>query len=287
MDKTIGNPFSWFAQRLGAAGAHASATVGQLGGEATAREPTIRRITRADLMDALRRGAEDAAAFRADVVFVILLYPVLGVLLFALTLQGELLHILFPLASGFALLGPVAAVGLYEMSRRRERGEDTDWFSAFAVIRSPSFGAIFLLGLYLAAIFVVWLLTANLIYQETLGPEPPTALAPFLAAVFTTGAGWTMIGLGVAVGCVFAAVVLAISVVSFPMLLDRRVGVPRAVATSMKVTRENPRTVATWGLIVALGLVLGSLPFFVGLILVLPVLGHATWHLYRRAVRWD
>jgi uncharacterized membrane protein len=118
----------------------------------------------------------------------------------------------------------------------------------------------------------------------TLGPEPPASVAAFFSDVFTTGAGWTMIAVGVGVGFLFAVLVLAISVVSFPLLLDRDVGLPTAVITSVRAVAANPETMAIWGLIVAAGLVIGSIPFFLGLAIVLPVLGHATWHLYRRIV---
>ena len=140
------------------------------------------------------------------------------------------------------------------------------------------------LAVYLFAMFVLWILAAMLIYSVTLGPEPPVTFWRFALDVLTTGAGWTMIILGMGVGFVFAAIVLVISMVSFPMLIDRRAGVPVAVATSLQVARQSPVTVAKWGLIVAVLMALGSIPFFLGLIIVLPILGHATWHLYRAAV---
>ena len=99
-----------------------------------------------------------------------------------------------------------------------------------------------------------------------------------------TGAGWTMIIVGIGVGFLFALLVLAVSVVSFPLLLDRNVGIGTAVTTSIRVVATNPAVMALWGLIVAAGLVVGSLPLFVGLVVILPVLGHATWHLYRKVV---
>jgi uncharacterized membrane protein len=201
------------------------------------------------------------------------------------TARGGLLPLLFPVASGFALVGPFAALGLYEISRRRELYGDARWRSAFYVLASPAIGRICLMGGVLVALFLLWLAAALGIYDATLGPQPPASAGAFLSALFTTGAGWAMIGLGFAVGAVFAVIVLAISVVTFPMLLDRPVTLATAVRTSVYAVRRNPVVLGLWGFVVAAGLVLGSLPCFLGLIVVLPVLGHATWHLYRRLVR--
>jgi uncharacterized membrane protein len=227
---------------------------------------------------------EDFAALRSDVIVAVVLYPVIGFVMAVWTFNAGQVHLLFPLAAGFALIGPVAAVGLYEMSRRREQGEEANWGAAMARLTGPVLGPVLALGMGLLAVFVLWLFAAHIIFQSTLGPEAYRSASDFLRDTLTTGAGWAMILIGIGVGFVFAAVVLCISLVSFPMLIDRPVGVPLALATSLEVARKNPRTTALWGLIVAVALVLGSIPVFLGLVVVLPVLGHATWHLYRRAV---
>ena len=253
-------------------------------GMAADAPPAVRRIGLDDLWNALARGVADFEANRTDVIFLCVIYPVIGLVLGRLASGHGLLPLLFPLASGFALVGPFAAVGLNEISRRREDSSDVRWVHAFGVLRAPSIGSIMLLGLMLIALFLLWLVVAQIIYVVTLGPMPPVSVSSFATDVFTTRAGWTMIVVGIGVGFLFALLALAVSVVSFPLLLDRNVGIGSAISTSMRAVATNPGVMALWGLIVACGLVLGSLPFFVGLVVVLPVLGHATWHLYRSVV---
>ncbi len=246
--------------------------------------PAVRRITVSDLQDALREGAKDFGANRTDVVMLCIIYPLAGLILARAASGYELLPLVFPLASGFALLGPLVAVGLYEISRRREQGEKVNWTAAFGVLRAPGFMSIVGLGVMLLVIFAAWIGAAYLIYWATLGSEPPTSVGAFLSDVFGTAAGWAMIIVGCGVGFVFAVVSLAVSVVSFPLALDRNIGVFPAVETSVRAVKSNPRTMAIWGLIVSGSLVAGSIPALVGLIIVLPLLGHATWHLYKKVV---
>ncbi|MFQ5564823.1 MAG: DUF2189 domain-containing protein [Paracoccaceae bacterium] len=284
---TIRNPVEWTVDQLKSAAQAARSAAHSIHGTRADPDsplPAVRRIAVADLREVLAKGLDDFRTFRTDVAFVCVIYPLVGIVLAAFALHLDLLRLLFPIGSGFALIGPIAAVGLYEMSRRREQGHVPTWADAFGMIRSPSFGAIVALGLLLLGIFLLWLLAAEVIYVLTLGPEPPSSVTGFARDVFTTGAGWALIVVGVGVGFVFALVVLTISVVSFPMLLDRDVGVGAAVWTSVRVVAANPRPMAAWGMIVAGGLVIGSIPLLLGLIVVMPVLGHATWHLYRKVV---
>ncbi len=283
MPETIGNPLSWVFGAVGSVFGYGRSVADSVQTHSTV-QPGIRTLTTDDLRMALRKGWDDLSAFRSDVVFVCLLYPVIGGLLAALALQGNLIHLLFPVLSGFALTGPVAAVGLYEMSRRRERSEPVNWLAYLDVLRSPKFGGVIILALFHLVVFSVWIMVANLIFAATVGPERPVSLTAFVTDVFTTPAGWAMIVLGMGIGFLFACAVLAISVVSFPLLLDRDVSLPMAVITSLRVAQRNPRVIGLWGLIVAVMLALGSIPALLGLVIVLPLLGHATWHLYRRAV---
>jgi uncharacterized membrane protein len=249
--------------------------------------PVVRKIAMSDLKDALAKGIDDFRAFPTHVIFLSIIYPVIGLLLAGLTLSYDLLPLLFPLAAGFALIGPFAAIGLYELSRQRELGRDVSWRDAFGAWRSRSTDGIIALGVLLLIVFALWVAVAQAIYIANFGYTPPELIPDFLRRVFTTPAGWTLIIVGNGVGFLFAAAVLTVSIVSFPMLLDRDVGAVVAVLTSVRATRKNPLIVAAWGLIVAALLMLGSLPLFVGLAVVMPVLGHSTWHLYRKLVEPD
>ena len=283
MPKVIGNPLSWTISQVRSAGVYAAEVAGAVTTQ-DAGPIEIRQISIADLREALRKGWDDLMAFRSDVIFICVIYPVIGAVLALLAFKGNQIQLLFPVLSGFALAGPVAAVGLFEMSRRREKGLPVSWLAYIDVLKSPKFGAVAVLALFHLVIFLAWIMSANLIFVLTLGADAADSMSGFIGKLFGTTGGWLMIVIGMGVGFGFALLVLAVSVVSFPLLLDRNVSVATAIITSVKVARANPVPVAVWGLIVAGLLALGSLPALVGLVLVMPLLGHATWHLYRRAV---
>lgn len=281
----------------------------------------IREIGIADIRDALAQGWADFNAKRGDLLFIGLIYPLVGLVVSMAALNQSLLPLIFPLVAGLTLFGPAVASGFYEMARRRERGEDASWRHFFDVFKSPSIGSIAWLTLLLAVLFVGWIAAAWALYGATFGPAPPASATSFLRELFTTEHGWILIIAGNLVGLVFAAVAMTISVFSFPMLVDRRVeaevgvgSTVRAVAssadtmavsvfsfpmvigrpvgalvaleTSIRAVVRNAGTMAIWGLIVAVVLAIASIPLFVGLAVALPVLGYATWHLYTRAVEF-
>ena len=252
---------------------------------ASTGEPVVRRIGLADIGDALRLGWQDFLAAPTQLLFLGLLYPLIGLFAARAAGGGDMLVLFYPLVAGLSLMGPVAALGIYEISRRRERGWAVSWLDAFAVLRSPAILSIAALGLMLLVIFGLWVWTAELIYEATLGTVArPSSVEELARLVFQTPEGWRLMLFGNAAGFLFAVVVLALTVVSFPLLLDRDVGPGVAVRTSLRAVAANPVPMAAWGLVVAVLLAVGTLPLFIGLAVVMPLLGHGTWHLYRKVV---
>ena len=247
-------------------------------------QPTIRKIDTADLKDALAKGYDDFKANPSHVILCIMIYPVVTLVLARIGAGYEILPMIWPLFSGLALVGPLIAMGLYEMSRRREQGLEVSLKDGFDVLHSPSIVAIVILSLIMVAIFLAWLLTAQAIYRLVFSGGVAVEISDFVQQIFTTAKGTELMIFGTCVGFLFAVVVLCITVVSFPLLLDRKISALTAARTSARVVFVNPVTMAIWGLIVAILLFVGSLPVFVGLAVVIPVLGHSTWHLYRKVI---
>jgi uncharacterized membrane protein len=254
---------------------------------ATAIPPSrvaIRRIDASDIRAALAAGWADFQAIPTQLVFLCILYPVVGLLAGRAAFHDALMPLVWPLVAGLSLLGPICAVGLYEISRRREAGLPASAMNALDVLRSPALPQVAAMGAVLVAIFVAWLIAAHVLYRTTLAPLGITGIGALMDAALTTRQGWTMLILGNLIGGAFATVVLCISAISIPLMLHRHVSLPAAIQVSLRVARDNPATMARWGLTVALLLAIGSAPLFIGLAVVMPLLGHATWHLYRRAV---
>lgn len=257
------------------------------GGESVvpeAHDYEIRSLTISDLKDVMRLGYDDFRARPSHMLILGLVYPIGAAIVAGVALGQNLLPMVFPVVAGMILLGPFAAIVLYEISRRREQGRDFAWSEIGAVFKRASTSGVAILIAALFALFGIWLVFAQMLFQWSFGSASTPAPAEFLNNILTTPEGWTMILVGNGIGFIFAAIVLATNVVSFPMLLDRHVGAPAAIVTSLRVTAKNPITIAAWGLFVALSIAAGTIFFLVGLGVIVPVLGHATWHLYRKAV---
>lgn len=251
---------------------------------ARTRPIRVCKITSRDLKFALRQGLEDFRAMRGDILFAGLIYTFVGIATAVMTSNGPLLPFFLPLAAGVGLLGPIAAVGFYELARRRELGEPASWTRFFDVRKRPTTDEMGIVAGLLLVIFALWLAAAGALYVAIFGWTVPTSIADFLATIFTTPRGWALIAWGIVVGTLFGWVVVALSVASLPMLVDCDVKASDAVSASWRAAHANKAEMARWSLIVAALLVLGSIPLFVGLAFVLPWLGYATWHLYTRLV---
>ncbi|WP_157215535.1 DUF2189 domain-containing protein [Flavisphingomonas formosensis] len=246
--------------------------------------PHVRSIGLADLRWALAEGWSDFKEHRGDLLMIGFLYPLVGLMAAAFALNGTLMPLLFPLIAGLSLMGPTVAVGFYELARRREQGLESGWTHFLDPWRGPAAKELLVSTIALALLFLTWLDVAAQLYQHSFGFNNALTIQAFLADMFTTAAGLQLILFGNLVGLGFAIIALAVSVVTFPMLVDRPVPAATAAATSLRATVHNPATIALWGLIVAALLVIGSIPLFIGLAVVMPVLGYATWHLYTRLI---
>ena len=247
-------------------------------------QPIVHTIGPRDLRDALVKGISDFEAMPTHLIFLCAIYPILMLVIARLYAGYDVLPLVFPLIAGYTVIGPLIATGMYELSRRREQDLDIARAHAFEIIRLPSIGAIAKLSALLMLIYFVWLGAAWTIYEVSFGGAVPESILAFALDILTTPAGWTLIIVGCGTGFIIATVAFTLSVVSFPMLVDQDVSVATAVQTSIRAVLANPITMGMWAFIVVSALLIGSLPLFVGLSVVLPVLGHSTWHLYRKVV---
>ncbi len=255
--------------------------------DSAAREIPVRTLSSRDLNLSLREGWKDFLSMRGDLIFVGLLYPLIGAVTAAVALGSNFLQLFFPIAAGISLLGPIVAVGFYEMARREEAGLHSNWSHFFDVVKRPSADGLGAVAALLVLIFALWMAAAQGLYAVLwgmTGMSPMDSIGAFLSRLFTTPEGWALIIIGNLIGAGFAVLVLAISVVSLPMLVDCNIEARTAVGTSIRAFRANKRMMIRWGFTIAVLLVLGSIPLFIGLAVVLPWLGYSTWHLYTHVV---
>ncbi len=250
----------------------------------TSKRYAVRKISSADLNWALSEGWRDFQDKRGDLLFVAMLYPLIGVISAVAVVNDAALPLFFPLVAGLSILGPAVAAGFYELARRRESGLDASWRHFFDPLYGPGRETLVMLTVGLMLLFGIWIAFAYAIYAVTMGPSFPHGIAEFVDRLLFTKSGWALIILGNLTGALLALVVLVCSLVSFPMAVDKPVDPGTALDTSIRAVSANAGTVIGWGVRVALLLLLGCLPAFIGLAVVLPVLGYATWHLYTRLV---
>ena len=250
----------------------------------SASEIKTRKIGTQDLWQCLREGYEDFIARPISIPFQIAFYFLIALIIVLIAVDQNLRYLAFPMVAGFNLIAPIIAIGFFELSRQREQGLPMRWGSAFSFIHSSAFAPILALSIIMMLIYVAWLYMAEAIYFGLFSENTPATVAAFVEELFSSRRGGALIVYGNAVGFLFACAAMAISVVAFPLALDKPVTSITAIKVSVRAFADNLAVLCIWGLIVVALLALGAMFFLIGLAVALPVLGHATWHLYRKLV---
>ncbi|MDA1370563.1 MAG: DUF2189 domain-containing protein [Proteobacteria bacterium] len=250
----------------------------------SAKDIQINRIGLRDLWQSLREGYDDYGAKPSSIALLILFYFLFALVFSLFAFGQEMRYLVFPMVAGFNLIGPIVAIAFFEMSRRREKGLDMNWRSSFRFIHTHSFAPILALSFLMMVLYVSWVYMAELIYFGLFGENPPSSMADFINQVLTTRRGGALIAYGNFVGFLFAFAAMALSVVAFPLALDKPVTAMTAITVSIKAFSLNVYVLAVWGIVVVVFIALGAALFLIGLAVALPILGHATWHLYRKIV---
>jgi len=247
-------------------------------------DPMVRSVTVGEIVESLVEGMRD---FQSAPVYGLAfgaLYALGGIVTVLCVSALGASYLAYPLAAGFALIGPFVAVGLYEVSRRREAGEPLSWSAVIGTIVAQGHRELGWMAFVTVFIFVVWMYQVRLLIALMLGLKSFSTLHEFLLVVTTTPEGWIFLIIGHLLGAVLSLVLFSLTVVSFPLLLDRDIDFVTAMITSVRAVVASPGPMIGWAATVVILMIVACIPAFLGLLVVLPVLGHATWHLYRRIV---
>lgn len=250
----------------------------------SADEIKIRKITVADLFSSLRQGIDDYNAKPYSFVLLIAFYVLFALLFTLFAFGSELRYLAFPMVAGLTFIGPLVAIAFFDMSRQRERGRMLAWRESFRFIHTSSFAPILALSMLMMLLYVAWLYMAELLYFSFFGSSLPVSVADFTDQLFSTRHGGGLIFYGNFVGFLFAFAAMALSIVAFPLTLDKPVTSFTAIQVSIRAFTSNAYVMAVWGVVVVAILALGTALFLIGLAIALPILGHATWHLYRKII---
>ena len=247
------------------------------------RDPVVRTVRRADITESLVLGLRDFQAAPRIGLLIGGFYALGGMAMVLSVTALGVSYLAYPMAAGFALVGPFLAVALYEVSRQLEAGQRPRLCAVIGVVkRRGQIGSMAFVTLFL---FILWMYQIRLLMALFLGLNASFATLPqFLAHVLGTAEGLIFLAVGHAVGAALSLILFTLTVVSFPLLLDRDVDFVTAMITSVRAVSRSPAAMLGWAIVIVAVLAVSALPFFVGLVVTLPVLGHTTWHLYRRAV---
>ena len=246
--------------------------------------PEIHSLGIDDVKRAFKAGVADFIAAPLYGLFFGGICAALGVLILVSLTKAGVPWMIIPVAIGFPLVGPFMAVGLYEVSRRRSAGKPLNWREILLVMfyqRERQFAYI---GILVLCIFWMWILAGRILFALFIGSYHFAGMAAFAQTMLMTPHGLGFLALGTAIGAILAFVLFASTVITMPMLVDRDIDIITAMITSFNTVNKSPFAMIAWGIVVAVLLIVALLPAFLGLIVVLPILGHATWHLYKRAI---
>jgi len=246
-------------------------------------DPVVRRIGASDIAEALGEGLRDFQALPLYGLAFGTLYAAGGILIVLCLTAFGMVYFAYPLAAGFALIGPFVATGLYEVSRRREAGQKVSFGAIWSTVRSRSeIGWMAFVTLFF---FVIWMYQVRLLIALFLGLNASfSSLKDFVTTVLTTSEGLLFLAIGNLEGAALSLILFSLTVVSFPLLLDREVDFVTAMVTSVRAVVTSPLPMIGWAAVIVLLLIVSAIPYFLGLIVTVPLLGHTTWHLYRRIV---
>lgn len=246
--------------------------------------PQVNRITVSDLKESLSEGLSDFARAPLFGLFFGGFYAVGGMAILSCILLLDMAYLAYPALLGFALVGPFVAVGLYEVSRRLEQGTPLKWGEVLGVVLAQRKRELAWMAFVMLFVFIMWMYQVRILLALFLGFQSFSTFGEFMGTLLTTQEGLTFLAVGHIVGAVVSLVLFSLTVVSCPLLLEREVDFVTAMITSVKTVATSPLAMLGWGVFVVLAVLFSALPLFLGLVFVLPILGHATWHLYRRAV---
>ena len=246
--------------------------------------PDVAALTFADIRSALMSGLSDFARAPLYGLGIGAIFAAIGAAIVLALTVWDLPWMIYPFAIGFPLIGPFAAVGLFEVSRRLEKGEPISWSIVFSAVWRQRGRELSWMAFVMLFFFWIWMYQVRLLIALFLGRMSFATLDKFFDIILTTQQGWLFLAVGHLIGAALALLLFSITVVSIPLLMERDYDFITAMITSVKTVVASPLVMLGWGVFVTLAIIAASLPLFAGLLVILPVLGHATWHIYKQAV---